>query len=345
VSGCDGARPAADGRTTTRRPRHRVHGHGRPHRQGTPPVSAADRARTCRRSPTRPPGPTSCAGPGTCSRCAPARAACWPPGHTEAAVDLMRLAGLAPVGAIGEIVAKDGEMARGEELRIFAAEHDLPCSRSPTSSPPPSHRAARRARSPTSAMPTDHGDFRAVAYRSASTAPSTSRWSWETSAARARPSEACWSACTASASPATSSARCAATAAPARAGAARDREEGCGVVSTCAATRAGASGWLHKIRAYAAAGGGPRHRRRQHRAGPARRLPQLRHRRADPRRPRRQTIRLITNNPAKYGGLEGYGLEIVGRVALPVRREPAEPRYLRTKRDRMGHHGTGRHVI
>jgi GTP cyclohydrolase II len=48
-------------------------------------------------------------------------------------------------------------------------------------------------------------------------------------------------------------------------------------------------------------------------------------------------IRLITNNPAKYGGLAGHGLEIVGRVALPTALNPHNIRYLRTKQERMGH--------
>jgi 3,4-dihydroxy 2-butanone 4-phosphate synthase/GTP cyclohydrolase II len=48
-------------------------------------------------------------------------------------------------------------------------------------------------------------------------------------------------------------------------------------------------------------------------------------------------MRLITNNPAKYGGLDGYGLEIVDRVALPTVPTPHNVRYLRTKRDRMNH--------
>lgn len=49
------------------------------------------------------------------------------PGHTESAVDLTRLAGLAPAGALCEIVSRDapGEMARGPELERFAEEHDL----------------------------------------------------------------------------------------------------------------------------------------------------------------------------------------------------------------------------
>ena len=49
------------------------------------------------------------------------------------------------------------------------------------------------------------------------------------------------------------------------------------------------------------------------------------------------TMRLLTNNPAKRGGLEGFGLQIVERV--PIHTVPNEEniRYLRTKRDRLGH--------
>jgi len=48
-------------------------------------------------------------------------------------------------------------------------------------------------------------------------------------------------------------------------------------------------------------------------------------------------MRLMTNNPAKYGGLEGYGLEIVDREPLRTAPHPENLRYLETKRSRMGH--------
>jgi 3,4-dihydroxy 2-butanone 4-phosphate synthase / GTP cyclohydrolase II len=50
-----------------------------------------------------------------------------------------------------------------------------------------------------------------------------------------------------------------------------------------------------------------------------------------------RTMRLLTNNPAKRAGLEGYGLRILGRVALPVQQTRDNTAYLLTKRDRMGH--------
>ena len=49
------------------------------------------------------------------------------------------------------------------------------------------------------------------------------------------------------------------------------------------------------------------------------------------------TMRLMTNNPSKYGGLEGFGLDIVDRIPLQPRANPENIEYLRTKRERMGH--------
>jgi 3,4-dihydroxy 2-butanone 4-phosphate synthase/GTP cyclohydrolase II len=50
-----------------------------------------------------------------------------------------------------------------------------------------------------------------------------------------------------------------------------------------------------------------------------------------------KTMRLLTNNPEKRAGLEGYGLEILERVPLPVHVTAENLTYLTTKRDRMGH--------
>jgi 3,4-dihydroxy 2-butanone 4-phosphate synthase/GTP cyclohydrolase II len=48
-------------------------------------------------------------------------------------------------------------------------------------------------------------------------------------------------------------------------------------------------------------------------------------------------MRVLTNNPVKYGGLEGFGLDIVERVSLESAPNPENIDYLRTKRERMGH--------
>jgi 3,4-dihydroxy 2-butanone 4-phosphate synthase/GTP cyclohydrolase II len=50
-----------------------------------------------------------------------------------------------------------------------------------------------------------------------------------------------------------------------------------------------------------------------------------------------KTMRLLTNNPAKRAGLDGYGLSIVDRVPLEIAPNADNLEYLRTKRDRMGH--------
>ena len=48
-------------------------------------------------------------------------------------------------------------------------------------------------------------------------------------------------------------------------------------------------------------------------------------------------IRLLTNNPKKIVGLEGYGLEIVEQVLIKVKPNPHNARYLKTKREKLGH--------
>ena len=50
-----------------------------------------------------------------------------------------------------------------------------------------------------------------------------------------------------------------------------------------------------------------------------------------------KTIRLLTNNPKKVVGLEGYGLEIVEQVPIRVKPNPHNRRYLKTKREKLGH--------
>jgi 3,4-dihydroxy 2-butanone 4-phosphate synthase/GTP cyclohydrolase II len=49
------------------------------------------------------------------------------------------------------------------------------------------------------------------------------------------------------------------------------------------------------------------------------------------------SIRLLTNNPAKRAGLEGYGLHIVERVPLEVEANKYNLKYMETKKDKMGH--------
>ena len=48
-------------------------------------------------------------------------------------------------------------------------------------------------------------------------------------------------------------------------------------------------------------------------------------------------MRLMTNNPTKRVGLEAYGLEIVENVPIEIEPTPYDYKYLKTKKDRMGH--------
>lgn len=87
-------------------------------------------------------------------------------GHTEAAVDLVGMAGLAPVAVIGEVLDDDGDRARGKRLRAFAAQHGLLTVKV-------SDLIAHRRRTErlvefkaASRLPTEHGEFTAHGFRS-----------------------------------------------------------------------------------------------------------------------------------------------------------------------------------
>jgi len=50
-----------------------------------------------------------------------------------------------------------------------------------------------------------------------------------------------------------------------------------------------------------------------------------------------EKMRILTNNPRKIVGVEGYGLEVVGREPLEFEANPMNEKYLKTKRDKLGH--------
>ncbi len=90
------------------------------------------------------------------------------PGHTEAAVDLARLAGLQPAGAICEIVSQkdEGAMAQTDELRVFADEHDLALISIADLIEWRRKHEKHIERIAEARIPTRHGEFRAVGYTS-----------------------------------------------------------------------------------------------------------------------------------------------------------------------------------
>src|SRR3954452_12041245 len=130
-------------------------------------ISAADRAHTIRLLSSPDTRPVDLSRPG---HVVPLRAKAGGvlrrPGHTEAAIDLAVLAGLRPAGVLCEIVNDDGTMARLPDLARFSAEHGLTLI-----SIADLIAYRRRAENQVEAIaeariPTDHGDFRAVGYRS-----------------------------------------------------------------------------------------------------------------------------------------------------------------------------------
>jgi 3,4-dihydroxy 2-butanone 4-phosphate synthase/GTP cyclohydrolase II len=88
------------------------------------------------------------------------------PGHTEAAVDMARMAGLFPAGVLCEVVKDDGGMARGEELSIFAEEHGIPLITIEELIRYRWRNEALVTREVETTLPTAHGTFRAIGYKS-----------------------------------------------------------------------------------------------------------------------------------------------------------------------------------
>jgi 3,4-dihydroxy 2-butanone 4-phosphate synthase/GTP cyclohydrolase II len=86
-------------------------------------------------------------------------------GKPEAAVDLCRLAGLVPAAARAEILASDGDIARGDELRAFAEQHDLPVVEIPELVAHRQRFDRLVERITDCRLPTAAGAFRAVGYR------------------------------------------------------------------------------------------------------------------------------------------------------------------------------------
>src|SRR6476469_8975900 len=128
-------------------------------------ISAADRAQTIRLLADPLSTPESFVRPG---HVIPLRAKAGGvlerPGHTEAAVDLCRLAGLAPVGAIGELVHDDGTMMRLPEVRAIGAVNDLPViTIEQLIAWRQLHDRVETLAETT--LPTRHGDFAAIGFR------------------------------------------------------------------------------------------------------------------------------------------------------------------------------------
>ena len=255
-------------------------------------------------------------------------------GHTEAAVDLARLAGLTPAGVLVEIVNDDGTMKRGQELRDFADEHGLAMI-----SIEDLVRYRRRhevlvERVAETRLPTRHGDFTAYGYRITvdggehialvygdvgGDEPVLTRVHSECLTGDVFGSHRC------DCGPQLDEAL------------GRVVDEGRGVVIYLRGHEGRGIGLVAKLQAYQLQEGG----RDTVDANLDLGLP------ADARHYGTATqilrdlgirsVRLLTNNPDKTSSLEEFGIPVVERVPLTPHPNDHNLAYLLTKRDRMGH--------
>ena len=254
-------------------------------------------------------------------------------GHTEAAVDLVSLAGSRPVGVICEILNDDGTMARLPQLLRFTRKHGLKiCTIA-------SLIRYRRAREKlvehveVVKLPTEHGDFDLHLYSSHLDHQYHLALVRGEVAGRDRVLVRVHSECLTG--DVFASRRC--DCGPQLRQALRQvQQEGCGVVLYMRQEGRGI-GLGPKIKAYKLQEQGydtvEANRKlgfesdlREYGLG-AQILTDLGLKR----------IRLLTNNPRKIVGLEGYGLEVVEQVPIRVKPNPHNAKYLKAKRDKLGH--------
>jgi 3,4-dihydroxy 2-butanone 4-phosphate synthase / GTP cyclohydrolase II len=264
-------------------------------------------------------------------------------GHTEGTIDLMRIAGLRPLGVICEILKPNGEMARLPELREFAAAHGLPIVS--VADIIGYRRLKERLISfeAGSALPTTFGKFTQFLYSSkfdalphiavvkGPLAPESLRGNTNgfPDPVLVRVHSECFTGDT------LGSLRCDCRE-QLHAALASIEEEGLGVVLYIRQEGRGI-GLLNKVKAYALQDKGLDTVEANEQLGFP---PDLRHYGVGAQilyDLGLRKIRILTNNPKKIAGLAGYGLQIVEQIPLKVAPRPENERYLTTKRLRMGH--------
>ena len=262
-------------------------------------------------------------------------------GHTEATVDLARMAGLYPAGVLCEILNEDGTMARVPELLKFAAQHQLKII---TISDLIAYRRETETlikRVATADIPTAHGEFKLYAYESTD----TSGENVETDKTHIALTKGDIADATPLLVRVHSQCLTGDVFGSLRCDCGEQLEialqtiekEGRGVVLYMRQEGRG-MGLKGKLRAYQLQDndGLDTVEANEHLGYPAdlrdygigaQILADL----------GVQKMRLMTNNPQKVKGLDGYGLEIVERVPLQTKPNPFNRRYLETKRSKLGH--------
>ena len=297
-------------------------------------VSAADRARTIQVATAEETRPRDLARPG---HVFPLRARSGGvlvrAGHTEAAVDLSRIAGLPPAGVICEVMNEDGTMARVPELTRFARKHGLPII---TIADLIRYRMKNESlvrRVAKASLPTAHGPFTIVGYESLIDGQGHVAMVRGDIAGGDDVLVRVHSKCLTG--DVFHSTRCDCGA---QLDSAMERiaHAGRGVLLYLHQEGRGI-GLLNKIRAYELQDEGLDTVEANERLGFK---PDQRDYGIGAQILRDlgvKTMRLLTNNPRKFVGLEGYGLAVVESVPLEVASSEFTHRYLKTKKEKLGH--------
>ena len=297
-------------------------------------ISAADRARTARLLADPATGREDLARPG---HVFPLRArdggVLVRRGHTEAAVDLCRLAGRRPAGVICEVVEEDGSMSRLPQLRRLADERGWPLVSIADLVDLRRRTEALVERVVSTRLPTVHGEFTAHGYRSGVDG-SEHIALVHGDISEGTPLVRVHSECLTG--DVFGSKRCdcgpqleAAQSAVVRAGA--------GVIVYVRGHEGRGIGLVDKLRAYAAQDAGADTVDANSELGLPVDARDYTHAAQVLRDLGLGTVRLLSNNPAKVEALTSLGIEVSGREPLPPSITSDNLHYLRTKRDRMGH--------
>lgn len=254
-------------------------------------------------------------------------------GQTEASMDLARMAGLSPAGVICEILNADGSMARRDDLDVFSREHDIPFI---TVAQIISYRLKHESlvhRVAEAHLPTPFGEFRVIGY--SNDVDGREHVALVRGDVKGQDDVLVRVHSKCLTGDVFGSARCD-CGAQLEAAMRQVTEHGSGVIVYLDQEGRGI-GLLNKLRAYQLQDEG-------HDTVEANQIlgfpPDLRNYGigaqilADLGLRR---IRIMTNNPKKLSGLEGFGLEITGRVPLETEATRINQGYLDTKRDKLGH--------
>ncbi len=305
-------------------------------------ISAADRARTVRTLVDSATEPYELVRPGHVFPLRYTRGGVLRrPGHTEAAVDLARLAGLTPAGVLAEVVNDDGTMTRLPGLREFADEHGLALISIAQLIEQRRYSERMVTRVVQTTVPNGYGQWRAIGYLNSM--DGTEHLALvlgevdqpgESGAAAPDVLVRVHSECLTG--DVFGSQRCD-CGTQLNAAMAAIAAEGRGIVVYLRGHEGRGIGLLSKLQAYQLQDAGadtvdantelgfPVDAREYSTGGQI--LADL----------GVSSLRLLTNNPAKIKGLSDYGLKVTGTVALPVSATPHNLRYLIAKRDRLGH--------